>query len=182
MLPSISVIPVTRLLAGIASLIILVAALAFPARHVLLPLWPPPIEEVIVFDSGGRAVHRILASAGFALAEDIGGRVIARTRPLNATVLETPDQRKFGYLVGIRDPQAGEVIIKPELLDFEWLESDALFPGRLLLFEESGGEVAEIMNSEVKRVYRPNRMGFRQRLALAGLLLAERWQSSPEDA
>lgn len=102
---------------------------------------------------------------------------MVRTRPLNATVLETRDQVRYGYLVGLRDARTGEPIVDHELLASAWLETDAVPAGSIVLFEGGEGEYGDIASAEIRRIYRPNRLDFGQRLRLAGRLLIDRWRS-----
>lgn len=152
------------------------AAAAIPARHGWLPLWPASLVEVVYSDDAGD-IHREVfepvsgpedgrwllrrgGPSGEIVSLDMA-RVNSFDRPRSAAVVEDrEDVHHFGYLVGVRDGEEGQLLEDAS----EWIDADLAryadeaSPMRLIV-QSPEGRSAEFAFSDIQRVYRPNRMG-----------------------
>lgn len=135
-------------------------------HRVVALVWPEAIVEVVTID--GEGARWSLREAG--TDPDDAGTVV--TRPRNATVAEAGGERLTGYVLGIRDGQSW--IERPELLRFAYLDPAALEPGWTLVMAVSRDGQRNLPADRLSRVYRPNRLDFRQNLELALDRLAAR--------
>lgn len=159
------------------------AIAAIPARHGWLPLWPASLVEVVYHDDAGD-VHRevfepvsgpedgrwLLRRGG--PSEEIitldMARVDSFDRPKSAAVVEDrKGVRNFGYLVGVRDGEEGELLEDAS----EWIDADLAryrdeTSSMRLIVQSPEGRAAELAFSGIRKVYRPNRMGRAERFRL----------------
>lgn len=174
MMPWLQSLVLRRLGSVAALLLLIVACLAFPARHVLLPMWPEAVEEVLV-EAGSGDVARHLRSARSADAA-ADSAVVARSRPITLWRLETGDGVVHAWLAGVRNAQGQ---LEPAIP--EWLETsrlDAPLPeGVQLVLRSADRELQEVDSGSVHRMYRPNGLDFTARWRLWRDRLIERWQS-----
>lgn len=145
--------------------------LLWPARHVLVPLWPAQMEESL-YQNDSNSIQRIFHRAGAEPA--FPGKLIARNRPLTLLSVEREEQNPVvGYLSGVR-PES-EALVSPELPT--WLEPDLIEvssePSKILVLVVADGEIVEIPLAGVRRLFRPNRLRLRDRLMLAWRRLEE---------
>lgn len=159
------------------------AAATIPARHGWLPLWPASLVEVVYSDDAGD-IHREVfepvsgpedgrwllrrgGSSGEILTLDMA-RVDSFDRPQSAAVVEDrEDARHFGYLVGVRDGEEGELLEDAS----QWIDADLAryqdeASSMRLIVQSPEGDAAEFAFSEIRDVYRPNRMGRAARFRL----------------
>lgn len=173
MMPRLHSLVLRRLGSVAGLLLVIVACLAFPARHVLLPLWPEPVEEVLVeAGSGEVARHFRSARSSDAAADSV---VVTRSRPITLWRLETGEGVVHAWLAGVRD---GEGQLRPALP--AWLETvrlDSPLPeGVRLVLRLADRELREVESASVSRMYRPNGLNFTARAALWRDRLLERWR------
>lgn len=167
---------VIRILSIFPLLALGLAAAAMPARHGWMPLWPAPLVEIVYRDDagdihrevfepvGGPENGRWLLRRGGTLREIVTldtDRVSSSDRPESAAVVEDrAGVRYFGYLAGVRDGEEGELLENTS----EWIGADfARYEDetsamRLIVQSPEGGS-HELAFSELRRSYRPNRMG-----------------------
>lgn len=164
-----------RMVAGAALAVVVVFCLFWPARQVLAPLWPVPVEEVLMADDDAETAERRLLTQGRAslAVED----VVARNRPITLWRLELHSgEIVHAWMQGVRERPGGE--LSSPLPD--WLEParvDAPLPGAgILVLLEADRRQREMPADEVKRMYRPNGLDFGQRLALARDRFHELWR------
>lgn len=149
--------------------------LLVPARHVLVPLWPWPVEEVIVADPVlGDARRQFVAAQPGVRDQNVA---ISRDRPVMLVVIEKAGGENIqGFLVGVRpEPDADLMEGVPS-----WLFDHRLSPVQpsnlvlvVMLADESR---AELTLGEVHRMYRPNRLSVFERVLLTGQRVTEIWQ------
>lgn len=171
-------------------------AVLMPARHGLLPLWPTGLAEVVyrAEDDATRIglfeVVRAGADGELVLrGDDVDGRgagrlelaadaVLARSHPLTATVVVDRDgRRRFAYLSGVRaGAGAGAAPGDDALLraDHHGYRGEA--DHRLLLLRYPDGRSESLPLADLVRHYRPNRLGFPDKLRLFLSRFAERWR------
>ncbi len=171
---------VLRRLGGGAVLLLLSAlCLALPARHVLIPLWPNSVEEVLV-ETGSGSVERRFIDDNSASSER--SPLIARSRPMTLWRLETEEgQVLHAWLAGVRDTDGQLMSTLPD-----WSRSKRLDgppPGSVrLVLRTAARETREVDGETVRRMYRPNSMTLTDRTALWRDRLVERWRISPPSA
>lgn len=158
---------------GAALLAAIVLALAVPARHVLVPAWPDRVDEVLAEAGPGRIERHFVPSGS-----DRGGNsfVVARSRPITLWRLETESgEIVYAWLAGVRDGD-GELLpavpawLAPDRLDGPLPEAVSL------VLVTAARENREMHGSSIVRMYRPNDLGFTDRVSLWGTRLAERWR------
>jgi hypothetical protein len=167
MMPS----PVTYWLQQIVTTIVLITCIVlltlFPARHVLLPLWPTPVEEWIV-QSGQDEVDRFVRQAGLVATARSSAGLIARTRPLNLVELERRDMPPmFGFLAGYRDspdeplqPRLPDSLLQPRV-------ELPLSPDLVVVLVTVDEVAVEIPMDELIGLHRPNQLSLLERFDLA---------------
>ena len=160
--------------AGLVLLVLIAALLAWPARHVLEPLWLSPVEELLYMAPGGEA-GRVFVSARRANGPPQGGRLLARGRPLSVVRVELVDGNwRHGYLLGVRSAPDHALhddipngllatMAEPHMSDYDTLV--------LVSAEE---EQLDIPVEAVRRLIYPNRLAVSERAGLAWQRFAER--------
>ena len=104
---------------------------------------------------------------------DLLGDIVARDRPLNLVVVERIGQPPVsGFLVAVRASADSPLERLPPHLTLDWLEGD--LGADVLVMALADEQRAEIAAEHVRRVYRPNRLGLPERLALLWTRLFER--------
>jgi ABC-type phosphate transport system auxiliary subunit len=175
MMPS----PVTYWLQQIIIVIALLAAILllilFPARHVLLILWPWPVEEQVMVTEEQGAGRRDFVPILSPRVDD--GVLVARDRPFSLLAIERPNQPLlFAFLVGLRDEPgatlAGQLpaSLRPPLVQAP-LEAGILV---VMLADE---DHRELPTEDVVRLYRPNQLGLTDRSAILLRRLAAAWRA-----
>lgn len=172
MMPRLQSLVLRRLASAAGLLLLIIACVAFPARHVLLPLWPESVEEVLV-EAGSGEVERHFRPVPSIDAPD--SDVVARSRPITLWRLETGEGIVYAWLAGVRDREGQ---LRPALP--AWLESvrvDGPLPeGVRLIMRASDRETMEVDSANVRRMYRPNGLAFTDRARLWRDRLIERWR------
>lgn len=156
-----------------ALLAVIVLCLALPARHILLPLWPDRVDEILI-EAGSGQVKRQFQPADASAFLD--AKTVARSRPITLWRLETRSgEVTYAWLAGVRD---GEGRLLPALP--AWLETvrlDGPLPDTVqLVITTAAREIRKIDSTNIERMYRPNGMRFTDRLALWRDRFQERWQ------
>lgn len=165
---------VLRRLGGGAVLLTSIALCLFvPARHVVLPAWPDPVEEVLTQTGPGQIKRRFLPPDA---NEPMGDPIVARNRPVTLWRLESDSGEVFhAWLAGVRN---GDGQLLPALP--AWLAPvrlDGPLPEAVRLVAITAArETREIDGASIVRMYRPNDMTLAQRVGLLRDRLAERWQ------
>ncbi len=147
-----------------------------PARHVLQPLWPTNVEEVLVSVPQRTDAERRFVAAGRS-AWDPAAEV-ARNRPLHLAIVELSDGRKLtGFPVGTRvDPEAGLDVPLPQALMAVWVERPDTDAAELILLD-ANQQIMPLPMSQVVRIYRPNQLSLVQRAAITARRLTPAWIS-----
>lgn len=145
--------------AGLA--LILLASLVWPARHVLAPLWPQPVEEILYRSNDG-GIDRRLQFVGS--QPDSGRQPVARHRPLSLVVADTTSGSQLqGFVAGIRDGPDGELVDAFP----DWLQADPpKLPAQseqVLLIQTIDEQMREVAVVDLVRLYRPNQLTTVQR-------------------
>ncbi len=174
MMPS----PVTYWLQKIAATCLLLASILLlpliPARHVLLPLWPNFVEEVLINVSDQASAARHFVPAG--VQEWDPSAEIARSRPFHLVVVQLSDGRELsGFPVGTRTgPQADLDIPLPPAMMAMWVEKPEAIASELILLD-AGQQIVSLPMSEIVRLYRPNQLSLVQRAAMTAKRLMPAW-------
>ena len=167
MMPAFVKAVLRRFVKGLAFLALIVVLLAWPARHVLEPLWPGQVEELLYLEAGGEA-GRILVPAHRASVATHTKPVLARSRPASLVRVELIEGNwHHGYLLGVSsaDDQSLRKDIPQELLETvaELHEPDY----DMLVMACADGQRFEMAVSEIRRVIYPNRLVVTQRAQVA---------------
>jgi ABC-type phosphate transport system auxiliary subunit len=163
-----------KISAGIVLLVVAALLLAWPARHVLEPLWPGPVEELLYLEAGG-GTGRVLVPVRHAAILSRSEPMLARNRPLSLVRVETIDGSwQYGYLLGVSsvDDRSLRDDVPEQLLEtvVELLEPDY----DIIVLVCAEGQRFEIAVSEVRRLIYPNRLVLTDRVHLAWQRLAAR--------
>jgi ABC-type phosphate transport system auxiliary subunit len=165
MMPS----PVTYWLQQIVMAIILIGLIVlltlWPARHVLKPLWPPPVDEYILSAEADRGERLMLSVGAAGLPER--NSAIARSRPHHVVVLERRDEAPLlGFIAGYREtpdaPLSGQL---PEALKPARVELP-LHADWILVVNPGEDALIELPVAELVAFYRPNQLSLSERLSL----------------
>lgn len=155
-----------KLMAGIALLMLIAGLVTWPARHVLLPLWPASVYEVLSNDGENGACCRLVSRLD---ARDATfDRMTVLARPVSLACLEfVDDSIRCGYLLGLRQ-EADSALVA---------ELPAWFNEALVEFEAEAFEIVvldlpadgrlDIPAGQIKRMFRPNALTVVQRMELA---------------
>ncbi len=160
--------------AGLALLALIAVLIAWPARHVLEPLWPGPVEELI-YMAPGSETERVLEPVRRASVPTSGEPVLASSRPLSLVRVESMDGGwRHGYLLGVSaaDDHSLREDIPDELL--ETVVELREFDYDMLVLVCAEGERFEMPVSEIHRLIYPNRLVVSERMQLALQRLADR--------
>jgi hypothetical protein len=153
----------------------LILVLLVPARHVLLPLWPWPVEERILVESatnnGSREFVAVQPGADNEYA------LISQDRPIMLVAIEDLGGKTIhGFLVGVRsEPNAALMERVPTwLFDHQPLPAQ---PSNMVLVVMLADESRiELTIEDVHRMYRPNQLSPIQRVILTFNRVVEIWQ------
>lgn len=159
--------------AGLVLLLVAALLLAWPARHVLVPLWPGPVEELLYLQADGETGRDLVTVRG------VSGRshsrpLLARSRPVSLVKVEMVDGSwRHAYLLGVAssdDLSLGDEVPQ-RLLDpvVDIGETDF----ETLVLTCADGERFEVPASEVRQLIYPNRLAAIERLRLAWQRLAD---------
>lgn len=175
MMPRLLSLVLRRMVAGAALLTVILLATFWPARHVLEPLWPDPVEEVLLSAPGGSVAERRFVPAGQVLTTD--GIVLARNRPLSLWRIETDSGDVLhAWLQGVRDADSGELLeAVPAWLGPARVDGPVPQAVRFVL-ASADRQVIEVPGVSLRRMVRPNGLGFRQRARLTYDRFVERWR------
>lgn len=173
MMPRLPTLVLRRSGSGVALLALIAVGVFLPARQVLLPAWPDPVEEVLTQAGPGRIERLFLPADSNRPFEPAP---LARSRPLTLWRLEYDTGTvAHAWLAGVRD---GDGQLLPALP--AWLEPvrlDGPLPEAVrLVVITSTRESREIEGESIVRMYRPNGMNIAQRAALWRDRIDERWQ------
>jgi ABC-type phosphate transport system auxiliary subunit len=164
--------PVTYWLQQIVMAIVLIGTIVllvtFPARHVLMPLWPAAVDEYILAAEGERAERVLLRSS--AEQRPPGQSVTASSRPLSVVALQAVNEGpSFGFLAGYRLESGGPLVpVLPEALRAAIVELP-LHPDWVLVMLSADDQLLELPAASLVAVYRPNQLSLPERF---GLLLS----------
>jgi hypothetical protein len=171
MLPSPMSPRIQRLTTNLVLVIVVLALPLVPARHVLIPLWPRPVDEVILVTADDNAGQRVFLDTRRHTPEDV---IVARDRPRSLVVVERFDEAPImGFLVAVRPSAEGPLEPLPEELTDERIPGPALGPGALVL-ARADEQTIEIASDRIRRLYRPNQFDVSQRIALLWTRVVER--------
>lgn len=161
------------LAAGILGLLLI------PLHRIILPLWPGPVEEVMILDSAQNAVRLQPARRfGDGAADRSGG---ISSRPRYAVRIErVDDETLYGYVLGFRDPDQGMLIEQPFDPGWNWLEADQLPAGAQVVVEDPGGARTYVGTHAVARLVRPNRLAPEDKIRLTWIRLKHQWRQRVE--
>lgn len=152
-------------------LAVIVLATAWPSRHALLPMWPSPVDELLL-NSGDGEVRRELRGAGAPPPDS----ALARDRPLSLWRVETEGGGVIlGWLAGARDDSGALMDTLPAWLDAVRLDAPLPEPVELILTRADRSNTA-IAGGAVRRMYGPNRLRLVDRGRLWLDRLAARWR------
>lgn len=162
-----------------AQMIILLLAMTLlllvPARHVLAPLWPWPVEELIIAEPTSDDARR-----EFVVAQP-GDRnlppLVSQDRPIMLVTIETVDGEFIhGFLVGARpEPDAELMEAVPSWLFDHHLSLPQ--PANVVLVVMRADESrTELPLGDIHRLYRPNQLSLLERILLTGQRMVETWR------
>ncbi len=180
MMPAFVKAVLRKLSAGLALFVLIALLLAWPARHVLEPLWPGPVEELLYLAAEGEAGRDLVPVRRAAPSRT--GPVLARSRPLSLVRVEMTDGGwRHGYLLGVSS--ADDLSLHddvPEPLQqavAEVREGDY----DMLVLAGADGKRVGIPVLEVQRLVYPNRLAVLERVQLAWQRFADRLAERPPD-
>ncbi len=159
--------------APLIALAILLLSLV-PARHVLQPLWPTSVDELVILEPDGRSAVR-----EFVFEPDerpMGDRLLARTRPLSIAVVESADGRLVpGFPVALRPDSAAESLVDlPEAFSAPVVDPLPIKDGELTLLG-ANDQVMRMPVASMARLYYPNRLGLADRAWLLFRRVEDCW-------
>lgn len=138
---------------------------SFPARHVLLPLWPTAVDEYILAAEGESAERVLLRSGG----EQPPPRqaLVAHSRPHSVVALEAVDEDiRFGFLAGYRVARESPLQpALPEPLQLARVELP-LHSDWVLVMLSSDDQLLELPAENLVAFYRPNQLSLFERFDL----------------
>ncbi|RFF30061.1 hypothetical protein [Wenzhouxiangella sediminis] len=173
MMPRLLSLVLRRSGGGAVLLALIVVVLAVPARQVLLEAWPDRVDEVLAEAGPGRIERRFLPSDS---REPVDAFVVARSRPITLWRIETESgEFLHAWLAGVRDTDGGLLPALPAWLEPVRLDGPLPDAVRLVLTTASRDK-REVDGAVIARMYRPNDMGFADRVSLWSGRLAERWR------
>ena len=155
------------MMVSLSLLVLILGLVIWPARHVLLPLWPVSVYEVLSPDGKGRACCALVSRLD--LRRESFDRLIVLGRPFSLSCLEFDnDSVQCGYLLGLRQ-EAGAPLMDeiPVWADQALVEFEDE-PHWILVLTLPGDERLETSLGQIKRMFRPNALTLSQRIALAG--------------
>ena len=159
---------------------ILLLSLA-PARHVLLPLWPTPIDEFIVLDEERDAVVRALSIAH----DDLPDGLLARSRPSSVVAIEKVDGSMIlGFPVGLRQQGGEQDPIDQPLLDAfrrPTLHAMPLGQGSLLVMG-ANEELSAVALSQIEHLVYPNRLNWLERVWFVAVRVRHALLDRPDES
>jgi len=162
-----------RMASNLALAVVVVTLPLLPARHVLLPLWPRSVDEIILATVDERSGARFFVDAE---RQQIAGDIVARDRPRSLVVVERIGLNPLaGFLLAVR--ASAEAPLEPLPGDMERRRvPGAALGDAILVLALADEQVVEIPGESVRRLYRPNRLDAPQRLALLWDRVLERLQ------
>lgn len=172
-MPRLPSVVLRRLGAGAVLLLLSALCLVLPARHVLIPLWPKPVDEILIATGSGAVERRFVPARS---TGSMDTPIIAHSRPISLWRLETEaGDVSHAWLAGVRAPE-GQLL--PALPDwFKTKRLDGPLPESIrLVLRTAGRETREVDGATVRRMYRPNGMILPERVVLWRDRLVERWQ------
>jgi ABC-type phosphate transport system auxiliary subunit len=183
MMPS----PLTYWLQQIVIVICLLASILLltltPARLVLAPLWPWPVEEVVVVAEDGRSGKRIFVQVDTRSEPRI--KDVARDRPLTLVAVERPDRPiLYGFVAGIR-PEPGAELLAMTTAELGRPRVDWAMPEQAVLVLINADETStEVPLADIVHLYPPNRMSMQDRIELVWKRLGPGWRErrNPSEA
>lgn len=165
-----------RIQRSFTNLVLVVVALALPlvpARHVLMPLWPRTIDEVILATADNHAGQRLFIETR---RQRLQGGIVARDRPDSLVVVERfGGDSVTGFLVARRSSADGPLQRLPVTLEADRVAGPGFSRGRLVV-ALADDSMVEIAGENIRRVYRPNRLDVSQRIALLWTRVVEQLQ------
>jgi len=157
MLPSPSRSPIVALLGVPAALLVISMLWLVPARSFLAPLWPSPIDEVLVESSARNSAARVFLPGGDALSDDV--RLVARNRPWSVVVVDRVRQPPLiAYWVGIRSDPSGPLAPIPRAAQRAWVSGQMLDQAWMLEFVDAAEKVHALPARQVRSLFRPNQL------------------------
>lgn len=173
MMPRLPSVVLRRLAGGGVLLLLSALCLAVPVRHVLVPLWPSPVDEILTSAGSGSVERRVVPARS---ADAKNAPVVARSRPISLWRLETEAGNvSHAWLVGVRDTEGRLLPALPEWFETQRLDSPLPEAVRLVL-RTPGRETREVDGATIRRMYRPNGLALPERFALWRDRLIERWR------
>lgn len=173
MMPRLPSLVLRRSGGGAVLLALIALGLVLPARHVVLPPWPDPVDEVLAEGSPGR-IERHFLSADAPVSVD--SLVVARSRPITLWRLETDSGEVLhAWLAGLRDGEGTLLPALPAWLQAARLDGPLPEAVRLVVITASR-DSRELEGEDIVRMYRPNDMTLAQRAGLWRDRLDERWE------
>lgn len=171
MLPRLPSTLLRNLPAGAALLVAILAATAWPARHVLLPLWPHPVDEWLLAGAGGGLEREFVTEP---VADP--SRTLARNRPITLWRVEMRSgQITHAWLAGVRDAESGQLLtVLPDWLAGPRIDGP-LPASRALVLMGPDSTYSEVEASAVTRMFRPNALAWHERVELALDRFGETW-------
>lgn len=165
-----------RIALSLVLLVVTMLLLLLPARHVLMPLWPWQVDELLVARASSDTARRDFVTVQ--PGEGVPNGVISRDRPIMLVAIERPgDEVIHGFLVGVRpEPDAGLLDKIPS-----WLLERRLIspePSNLVVVVMRADESrTELSLGQIHRMYRPNQLSLLERALLTGQRLVEAWRA-----
>lgn len=173
MMPCLLSFVLRRLGGGAVLLAVIALVIALPARHVLLPSWPGPVDEVLT-EAGPGGVERHFLPADSPTRP--GSMVVARSRPITLWRLETESSEVIhAWLAGVRDGEGRLLPALPAWLRSVRLDGPLPEPVELVMITAGQGTRA-VQGAGIVRMYRPNDMTPAQRVLLWSDRIGERWE------
>ncbi len=179
-----------RLLGLILLVALLVLLPLLPARHVLQPLWPSPVDEWLILSSQRANTERLFLPAS--QLPDPALPTVSRDRSWSILAVETrTGQLLFGFPTVLSRPLAAvgdependadeaELILLPR---FDRLGGLRVEMGEdILILLGSADDLIELPVSELRLSYWPNRLSLPDRLRITVMRLGMRWRQMLTD-
>lgn len=154
-----------QVLAGLGLFPVIIVLVLWPARQVLLPLWPEKAEETVYRTASGDSRRLFHGSRS---VPDFTGQRIRSDCPLNLARVETNDGSRFhAYVAGVR-PEEGALVADRMP---EWIRSEIVAPpagsSEVVVMLGPDDERFDIPAAAIRRIYRPNQLALTARLRLS---------------
>lgn len=153
------------MLAGLGLIPVIIVLVLWPARQVLLPLWPEKAEETVYQTASGDSRRLFHGSRS---VPDFTGQLIRRDCPLHLVRVETNGGGRFhAYVAGVR-PEEGALVADRMP---QWIRSEIVVPpagsSEVVVMLGPDDERFDVPAEAIRQIYRPNQLALTSRLRLS---------------